>query len=249
MNTKSVASSAFTVAACVLGIGLVLRPTIVSGASMMPTLHDKDILIASPLAERLFECLLGLCNDVGLISEEYDPDGARLLGNFPQAFTHVALVNSACNLEHDVGPAADRVPGRASRAGRSQAAQSWNAPMKNSRLPSPPGIGEAMVPATRQPSEATNDAISSHTAACTRGSRTIPFFAFARPASNCGLMSASRHAGIVANRSAGGSTSLSEMKLTSTVMKSGGSGSRSSPRMSLPSSDTISGRARRRGCS
>jgi len=52
---KSVASSAFTVAACILGIGLVLRPTVVSGASMMPTLHDKDILIASPLAERLFQ--------------------------------------------------------------------------------------------------------------------------------------------------------------------------------------------------
>ena len=55
MNTRSAASSAFTVAACVLGIGLVLRPTVVSGASMMPTLHDKDILIASPLAERLFQ--------------------------------------------------------------------------------------------------------------------------------------------------------------------------------------------------
>jgi GH15 family glucan-1,4-alpha-glucosidase len=60
-------------------------------------------------AEELFECLIALCNDVGLISEEYDPEGARLLGNFPQAFTHVALVNSACNLEHTQGPAADRL--------------------------------------------------------------------------------------------------------------------------------------------
>jgi signal peptidase I len=59
MNTKSVASSAFTVAASVLGMVLVLGPTVVSGASMMPTLHDKDILIASPLAERLFQPSLG----------------------------------------------------------------------------------------------------------------------------------------------------------------------------------------------
>jgi len=46
-------------------------------------------------AHRLFERLLGLCNDVGLVSEEYDPQAGRLLGNFPQAFTHVSLVNSA----------------------------------------------------------------------------------------------------------------------------------------------------------
>jgi GH15 family glucan-1,4-alpha-glucosidase len=60
-------------------------------------------------AEELFECLLGLCNDVGLLAEEYDPAGVRQLGNFPQAFTHVALVNTACNLEHEKGPAADRL--------------------------------------------------------------------------------------------------------------------------------------------
>jgi GH15 family glucan-1,4-alpha-glucosidase len=60
-------------------------------------------------AEELFDCLLGLCNDVGLISEEYDPASARLLGNFPQAFTHVALVNSAMNLSQGiVGPAEHR---------------------------------------------------------------------------------------------------------------------------------------------
>jgi signal peptidase I len=55
MNTKSVASSALTVAACILCTVLVMRPTLVSGASMMPTLHDKDVLITSPLAKRLFE--------------------------------------------------------------------------------------------------------------------------------------------------------------------------------------------------
>ena len=55
MNTKSVASSVLTVAACILCTVLVMRPTFVSGASMMPTLHDKDVLITSPLAKRLFE--------------------------------------------------------------------------------------------------------------------------------------------------------------------------------------------------
>src|SRR5262245_3724771 len=55
MNMKSVASSVFTVAACILCMGLVMGPTVVSGASMMPTLHEKDVLITSPLAKRLFE--------------------------------------------------------------------------------------------------------------------------------------------------------------------------------------------------
>jgi GH15 family glucan-1,4-alpha-glucosidase len=49
-------------------------------------------------AEQLFVRLLGLCNDVGLISEEYDPHTGRLVGNFPQAFTHVGLINTAMNL-------------------------------------------------------------------------------------------------------------------------------------------------------
>ena len=49
-------------------------------------------------AENLFRRLVGLCNEVGLLSEEYDPSSKRLIGNFPQAFSHVALVNSAYNL-------------------------------------------------------------------------------------------------------------------------------------------------------
>ena len=53
-------------------------------------------------ARALFEKLLGVGNDLGLLSEEYDPGEGRLLGNFPQAFTHVGLVNSAYNLSaHD----------------------------------------------------------------------------------------------------------------------------------------------------
>jgi GH15 family glucan-1,4-alpha-glucosidase len=59
-------------------------------------------------AEALFERLLDLCNDVGLIAEEYDPQQKRLLGNFPQAFTHVALTNTARNLSAPGGPSVHR---------------------------------------------------------------------------------------------------------------------------------------------
>jgi GH15 family glucan-1,4-alpha-glucosidase len=55
-------------------------------------------------AHALFERLLGIANDVGLYSEEYDPAEQRLLGNFPQAFTHLALVNTAFNLAHHQPP-------------------------------------------------------------------------------------------------------------------------------------------------
>jgi GH15 family glucan-1,4-alpha-glucosidase len=46
-------------------------------------------------AERLFEKLMSQRNDVGLFSEEYDPDHGRFMGNFPQALSHIALVNAA----------------------------------------------------------------------------------------------------------------------------------------------------------
>jgi GH15 family glucan-1,4-alpha-glucosidase len=49
-------------------------------------------------AHALFRRLVSLANDVGLLAEEYDPVGRRLLGNFPQAFTHLALINSAFNV-------------------------------------------------------------------------------------------------------------------------------------------------------
>jgi GH15 family glucan-1,4-alpha-glucosidase len=54
-------------------------------------------------ARKLFDRLLTLCNDLGLLSEEYDPKHKRLVGNFPQAFSHIALVNAACDLELDGG--------------------------------------------------------------------------------------------------------------------------------------------------
>jgi GH15 family glucan-1,4-alpha-glucosidase len=60
-------------------------------------------------AHALFNRLCSLANDVGLLAEEYDPAAQRLLGNFPQAFTHLALVNSAFNvLPHLPSPMARR---------------------------------------------------------------------------------------------------------------------------------------------
>jgi GH15 family glucan-1,4-alpha-glucosidase len=60
-------------------------------------------------ARERFERLLGLGNDVGLFAEEYDCEAKRFLGNFPQAFTHVSVVNTAMNLAHETGPAAHRL--------------------------------------------------------------------------------------------------------------------------------------------
>jgi len=59
-------------------------------------------------ARRVFERLLEVRNDVGLLSEEYDSQAGRFLGNFPQAFSHVGLINTACNLTQRKGPAEDR---------------------------------------------------------------------------------------------------------------------------------------------
>ena len=62
-------------------------------------------------AHQLFERLLALRNDVGLLSEEYDVGQQRLVGNFPQAFSHVALVNTAHNLTRATKPAEQRSAG------------------------------------------------------------------------------------------------------------------------------------------
>ena len=59
-------------------------------------------------AERLFEHLLSFRNDLGLLAEEYDPRAGRQLGNFPQGFSHIALVNTAHNLISRRGPAEQR---------------------------------------------------------------------------------------------------------------------------------------------
>ena len=91
-------------------------------------------------ATALFERLLALRNDVGLFAEEYDPRAHRMLGNFPQAFTHVGLVNTACNLSHSFGPGSHRShehggeppPGaeeRAKRAARTRSLPPSEAPV------------------------------------------------------------------------------------------------------------------------
>jgi GH15 family glucan-1,4-alpha-glucosidase len=69
-------------------------------------LADALVLLGRTEEARiLFERLVGLANDLGLLSEEYDPVAGRLLGNFPQALSHVALVNTALNLSRAEGPA------------------------------------------------------------------------------------------------------------------------------------------------
>jgi GH15 family glucan-1,4-alpha-glucosidase len=62
-------------------------------------------------AELLFGRLMAVANDVGLLAEEYHPGLRRQLGNFPQAFSHVALVNTAQNLFRARGPAQQRADG------------------------------------------------------------------------------------------------------------------------------------------
>jgi GH15 family glucan-1,4-alpha-glucosidase len=59
-------------------------------------------------AEALFERLLGLGNELGLFAEEYDPAAGGMLGNFPQAFSHVGMVDTALNLARREGPAKER---------------------------------------------------------------------------------------------------------------------------------------------
>jgi GH15 family glucan-1,4-alpha-glucosidase len=63
-------------------------------------------------AEEIFQGLLDLRSELGLLAEEWDPDARRQLGNFPQAFTHVALVNTAFNLDRQaaVSPMTQRTP-------------------------------------------------------------------------------------------------------------------------------------------
>jgi GH15 family glucan-1,4-alpha-glucosidase len=59
-------------------------------------------------ATELFERLLKLRNDLGLLSEEYDMGAHRLVGNFPQGFSHIGLINTAFNLVKAQGPARQR---------------------------------------------------------------------------------------------------------------------------------------------
>jgi GH15 family glucan-1,4-alpha-glucosidase len=72
-------------------------------------LADNFVLVGRyDEAEAIFSRLLSLCNDVGLLAEEFDPSSGRMLGNFPQAFSHVGLINTALNLARFRGPARER---------------------------------------------------------------------------------------------------------------------------------------------
>jgi len=59
-------------------------------------------------AEALYQHLTGLTNDLGLLAEQYDPAGQRMLGNFPQAFSHIGIINTALNLHRAQCPVRDR---------------------------------------------------------------------------------------------------------------------------------------------
>ena len=59
-------------------------------------------------ARNLFDRLLSRCNDVGLLAEEFDPRTGRMLGNFPQAYSHVGLINAALSMSRKMGPAKER---------------------------------------------------------------------------------------------------------------------------------------------
>jgi GH15 family glucan-1,4-alpha-glucosidase len=100
--------------------GFVLRYIHEEGVDGLP--HDEGVFLLCTFwladnlallghhadARRIFERLLTLRNDVGLLSEQYDVDRQRLIGNFPQAFSHVALINTAWNLSRTNGPAPPR---------------------------------------------------------------------------------------------------------------------------------------------
>jgi GH15 family glucan-1,4-alpha-glucosidase len=83
----------------------------VEGAFLACSFWLADALVVIGRTEEargLFERLVALTNDLGLLSEEYDPIEKRMLGNFPQALSHVALVNTALNLSRAEGPAIHR---------------------------------------------------------------------------------------------------------------------------------------------
>jgi GH15 family glucan-1,4-alpha-glucosidase len=103
-----------------LADGLVRRYTTESGVDGLPA--GEGVFVACSFwlvdnlvlqnrneeARRLYDRLLGLRNDVGLLAEQYDPRARRQLGNFPQALSHIALINSASNLSGALRPALHR---------------------------------------------------------------------------------------------------------------------------------------------
>ncbi len=103
--------------------GMVARYRTESGVDGLP--HDEGAFVLCTFwladnyalmgrtadARKIFERLLSVRNDVGLLAEEYDPIAGRQLGNFPQAFSHIGLINTARNLTQRDKPAAARQAG------------------------------------------------------------------------------------------------------------------------------------------
>lgn len=87
-----------------LDASLLLLPTV----GFLPPGDPRVRGTVEAVEGRLFERLLRLRNDVGLLAEEYDTRAQRLVGNFPQAFSHIALVNTAHNLARTTKPAEQR---------------------------------------------------------------------------------------------------------------------------------------------
>ncbi|HKP67310.1 MAG TPA: glycoside hydrolase family 15 protein, partial [Casimicrobiaceae bacterium] len=84
-------------------------------------------------AKRLFERLLKIRNELGLLSEEYDVKAKRLVGNFPQAFSHIALINTALNLRRIASPAEQRADRTTTQVDRGQRKSARKASPKSSR--------------------------------------------------------------------------------------------------------------------
>jgi hypothetical protein len=120
--------------------GLVMRYPTVHGVdglppgegTFLPCTSGSPTASRSPAAaeaDEVFERLIASCNDVGLLSEEYDPRTRRMMGNFPQALTHMALVNTARLLSMPgAHPCRSRLsamatPGQRGRVGRRRSAK------------------------------------------------------------------------------------------------------------------------------
>ena len=126
------------------GTFLVCSFWLVDAYVMLGRLHD---------ATRLFDRLSGLRNDLGLLAEEYDPHLRRLVGNFPQGFSHIGLVNSAFNLVKAHGPArqrAERTAPASSEPGVQRASPASSEPGAQHAAPasSEPGVQRASPPAS-----------------------------------------------------------------------------------------------------
>jgi GH15 family glucan-1,4-alpha-glucosidase len=89
------------------------------GAFLACTLWLADVYVLAGEIDRareLFNRVTAVANDLGLLAEEYDVDTKRQTGNFPQALTHIALINTAHNLHHALNPAKEPAHQRAKGA-------------------------------------------------------------------------------------------------------------------------------------